>query len=107
MKKKDRELFDNLVKDVQEIKNTQKKRSDFNKLSRQIKCGLSVKKNGHNGHEFVFNGCVTYYMHQFNIVSTRQKNKGEGVFVCKHCNVEMTRKLSNKEKEAIKLLGLE
>ena len=51
MKKKDKKLFDTLVKHVEEM---QKKRSDFDKLCRQIECGLCIKKDGHNGHEFKF-----------------------------------------------------
>lgn len=84
---------------------------EFYKLYKQVKCGIEVKSNDVQGHEFKFKSqgrwtTVGYTMGGLTFNHFDNTNKEFGVFVCIHCGIVMTRKLTIKEKNAIKNLNL-
>jgi hypothetical protein len=113
MRKKDREQIDNLKKDIERLKDATSggldKLGKLGKLKIQIKCGMSFKKDKTQGHNFKFieGGKYINTYNGFGPCPIWIKNNKSdiGKFACIYCNIEMTRKLTIKEKQAIKTIG--
>jgi len=84
-----------LVKRMDELENKSKNNEEnLDKLKNQVSCGIS-------GHEFKFIRYSKYWDNYYNLID----NEDYGVFKCTKCDVEISRKLTVKEKKALKTLG--